>query len=72
MATLSDPSVLSPTGAADAMYATEAANFAARQRSLMLGSDAKLLALMSNASALRGRLLPSLVELHHPLMAGEQ
>ena len=39
---------------------------------LLLGADAKLLAVMSNASVLCGKTLPSLVELHRPLLAGEQ
>ena len=39
---------------------------------LLLGADAKLLAVMSNASVLCGKTLPSLVELHRPLLAGER
>ena len=58
-----------PEGAAADSAETVAAE--ARRRQLMLGSDAKLLAVMSNASVLRGRLLPSLAELHRPFLTGE-
>lgn len=43
---------------------------AAARLQLLLGADAKLLAVMSNASVLCGKTLPSLVELHRPLLAG--
>jgi hypothetical protein len=66
MATLSESMTLPWAAGAVVETATEA-----RRRHSMLGSDAKLLAVMSNASVLRGRLLPSLVELHRPFLTGE-
>ena len=59
----------SPDRAANAPSSSTAT---AARLQLLLGADAKLLAVMSNASVLCGKTLPSLVELHRPLLAGEQ
>ena len=66
MADLSSPH--SPDRAAN----TPSSIATAARLQLLLGADAKLLAVMSNASVLCGKTLPSLVELHRPLLAGEQ
>ena len=39
-------------------------------KALLLSVDARLLAVMSNASVMRAKVLPSLVELHRPLLVG--